>query len=179
MPPLDWEETVTFDLKPKPPLFKAKADTICSPRQPFALAPPQKTKKIRCPRAQEIQCIWFHVSCDLLWILHTHTHTPRSRVQWGRVHVPYATSPRTIQQLPEWQRGSRDPERFKRSWNNTRTHARTLPFGDDWRVCVCGYRGVDGGQNRVGGWVVAGRVVGRKTWKKITVSEEAADFWGH
>lgn len=24
MPPLDWEETVTFDLKPKPPLFKAK-----------------------------------------------------------------------------------------------------------------------------------------------------------
>lgn len=178
MPPLDWEETVTFDLKPKPPLFKAKRtlSAVHVSHLPSLRLRKQKRSDVHELRRYSVSDFTCHVTfCESC----THTHTPRSRVQWGRVHVPYATSPRTIQQLPEWQRGSRDPERFKRSWNNTRTHARTLPFGDDWRVCVCGYRGVDGGQNRVGGWVVAGRVVGRKTWKKITVSEEAADFWGH
>lgn len=49
MPLLNWEESVTFDLKPKPLLIKV--DTIRSPCRPFSLALAQKNKKLQCPRA--------------------------------------------------------------------------------------------------------------------------------
>lgn len=123
MPPLDWEETVTFDLKPKPPLFKAKRtlSAVHVSHLPSLRLRKQKRSDVHELRRYSVSDFTCHVTfCESC----THTHT--------KVQGAMRQSPRAICNFPQdntaaagvtkRQPGSREIQEELEQHTHARTH---------------------------------------------------------